>query len=77
MPFVYAFIRLSDPVVYTTIKRQFLRTCHRQEEASESSSSKSNDESDELKDSINGFLTSSLNVELVYTILKGIVSIVT
>ena len=43
------------------------------DENSDSNSSKSEDD-DELKDSLNAFLTSSLNVELVYTILKGIIS---
>ena len=33
---------------------------------------KSIEDTDELTDSLNAFLTSSLNVELVYTILKGI-----
>jgi hypothetical protein len=42
-------------------------------EMSESSSSNS-DYEDELKDSLNAFLTSSLNIELVFTILTGIIS---
>ena len=36
------------------------------------SNQKSIEDTDELTDSLNAFLTSSLNVELVYTILKGI-----
>lgn len=32
-------------------------------------------DSDELTDTLSAFLTSSLNVELVYTILKGIMKI--
>ena len=39
-------------------------------------SKKSKQDSDELTDTLNAFLTSSLNVELVYTILKGIRRIV-
>ena len=37
-----------------------------------SRSSKGLEDGDELTDTLNSFLTSSLNVELVYTILKGI-----
>ena len=39
-------------------------------------SMKSKQDTDELTDTLNAFLTSSLNVELVYTILKGIRRIV-
>ena len=75
VPIIYAAIRISDPAVYNTTKRNFRMKCGRRtnDENSDSNSSKSEDD-DELKDSLNAFLTSSLNVELVYTILKGIIS---
>ena len=44
--------------------------------ANEFDRTRSIDDSDELSDTLSAFLTSSLNVELVYTILKGIRRIV-
>jgi len=75
VPLAYAAIRLTEPLVYATIKRNFRQMCCRRklQENSDSNSSKSEDD-DELKDSLNSFLTSSLNVELVYTILQGVIS---
>ena len=59
----YAFIRLAEPAVFETVKLKFCR----KERAHGSVASY--DRSDQLKDSLNAFLTSSLNTELVYTIL--------
>ena len=104
-----ALIRLSDPLVMSVTRRNFIKfiqkiTCRstgtNQENQYERTSSKirtsisgtsssSSDrysemrgtmkdgkfiveETDELADSLNAFLTSSLNVELVYTILTGV-----
>ena len=74
-PIFYALIRMSEPMVFDTVKANFLGcfTNGRAYTHSESISSMSSlKDSDLLSDSLNGFLTSSLNVELVYTILKGI-----
>jgi hypothetical protein len=65
-PILYGIIRLQEPAVIPTLKKHFCRRAN----ASESGSSQH--DSDELQDQLNGFLTSSLNVELVYVILKGI-----
>lgn len=65
-PLLYLVVRLQEPAVIPTLKKHF---CCRSN-ASESGSSQA--DTDELRDQLNGFLTSSLNVELVYVILKGI-----
>ena len=79
-----AILRLSEPIVMETFKRD-LTCCGRaraNQDVGSFSSSDSFDarkgiaDSDVLSDTLNSFLTSSLNVELVYTILKGIRRIV-
>jgi hypothetical protein len=69
MPYLYIAVRLTEPVVYkqiwVTLQQWFC--CKAYDDSSWAS--------DGRKNTINGFLTSSLNVELVYTILKGIIMI--
>lgn len=64
----YAIIRLTEPAVFETVKSKFCRKDNR-------GSVKSDEKSDRLKDSLNAFLTSSLNTELVYTILQSIIRV--
>jgi hypothetical protein len=65
-PFIYAIIRIQEPAVIPALKKSFCRRVN----GSESGSSIG--DSDVLRDQLDGFLTSSLNVELVYVILTGI-----
>ena len=91
MSFIIGILRLSEPVVLLSFKQDITRCCRKSSQAkarhsldsvytSESENSmdlrKGIEDCDELGDSLNAFLTSSLNVELVYTILKGIRKIV-
>ena len=71
---VYAILRLNEPVVLATFKRDLTRCCRRGEMKDDADAGSL--EGDVLTDTLNAFLTSSLNVELVYTILKGIRRIV-
>ena len=71
---VYAILHLSEPVVWATFKRDVTRCCRRRDMKDDND--KGNWEGDALSDTLNAFLTSSLNVELVFTILKGIRRIV-
>ena len=83
-----ALLRLLEPIVWTTFKRDVTWCCRKNEarpsidsvfdRTSEVSKDgrKGIEDNDELGDTLNAFLTSSLNVELVYTILKGIRRIV-
>ena len=93
---VMAVLRLYEPIVRTTAKRDVVQcfTCRKDNynlmsntEVSDLSTMDSSgneqedvrngvEDSDMLGDTLNAFLTSSLNVELVYTILKGIRRIV-
>jgi len=61
--FIFALIRLTDPPVYKTIKTYF-----------SSCGSSSEDHYPVAEESSSSFLMSQLNVELVYTILTGIVN---
>lgn len=71
VPFFYALIRLTEPSVMASMRRKWRRWLA--SDAASNRSSQSSDQ-DELKDTLSGFLTSSLNVELVYVILRGIIS---
>jgi hypothetical protein len=70
-PFYYALIRASEPAVLATLKKHWFRNPN---QGSESSSSMGGE--DALADELSGFLTSSLNVELVYVILTAILNTV-
>jgi hypothetical protein len=61
LPFLYVFVRLLEPAVYSAFKRSIRRIFR----LARSNEDQGSDEADEL----NGFLTSSLNTELVYVIL--------
>lgn len=89
-----ALLRLNEPIVMSTFKRDVLRvfccasTSRKSEDMTTSTLSSDCGSSDQdsrgrgiedndiLSDTLSSFLTSSLNVELVYTILKGIRRIV-
>jgi hypothetical protein len=70
-PFGYGLIRALEPAVLATLKKEW---CRGPQAGSESSSSLGGE--DALADELSGFLTSSLNVELVYVILTGILNTV-
>lgn len=70
-PFLYTIIRVSEPAVLATLKKHWFRNPN---QGSESSSSMGGE--DALADELSGFLTSSLNVELVYVILTAILNTV-
>ena len=92
--FILAILRLNEPIVLNTFKRDIMCCSIGRANAdvslhsesfysTESSFSAMPDmrkgsayDNEILTDTLNGFLTSSLNVELVYTILKGIRRIV-
>ena len=67
--FSYASLTVSESTLET-------RESNMTRNANEFDRTRSIDDSDELSDTLSAFLTSSLNVELVYTILKGIRRIV-
>lgn len=74
---VYAILRLNEPVVWATFKQDVTQCCRRNRNGEVGDNAeKVSQEGDVLSDTLNAFLTSSLNVELVYTILKGIRRIV-
>jgi len=60
--YIFALIRLTDPPVYKTIKTYF-----------SSCGSADEDQYPTAEETMSSFLMSQLNVELVYTILTGIV----
>ena len=89
---ILSILRLTEPIVWATFKKDLTKLCRRRESVHDTSresfdSSESDrifsrdarrglEDSDILNDTLNMFLTSSLNVELVYTILTGIRSFV-
>jgi len=84
---IIGLLRLNEPVVWISFKQDITRCCRKSRTrdsldsvyTSDSGSvdlRKGIDDGDVFADSLNAFLTSSLNVELVYTILKGIRKIV-
>jgi hypothetical protein len=66
-PLLYAFIRAAEPAVWATVKQK----CRIKKDVNDSETN-SQTVRNELYDELNGFLTSTLNVELVYVILKAI-----
>jgi len=60
---IFGLVRLTDPPVYKTIKT-FFSTCGSADE----------DQYPAAEESSSSFLMSQLNVELVYTILTGIIN---
>ena len=77
--FFLAILRLNEPIVMRTFRRDMSRfiCCGKSDTAgSVSDASSEGDGGDVLSDTLSSFLTSSLNVELVYTILKGVRRIV-
>ena len=88
-----ALLRLNEPIVMSTFKKDITRICcfernnrksanlstitmSTSEDGSVDPRGKGIEDNDMLSDNLSCFLTSSLNVELVYTILKGIRRIV-
>jgi len=65
-PIFYALIRAAEPSVWATI----VQKCKKKK--ADASETTSQTVRNELYDELNGFLTSTLNVELVYVILKSI-----
>jgi len=70
--FIYSYFRLSDPIVTNAVKDLF--TCKKRVEKSFKAERPSTSKMDDLllEDTLSSFLTSQLNVELVYVILTGI-----